>query len=128
MNYIFDTSIIIDALRRGIKARGVFAKFDKIDDNLFISSITGFELFSGKSSKDKKQSGRISKLLAHFIVIDLNWKIAKMAGDIYRDSVKGLEVPDYIVAATAMEIGAQVATLNKKHFQKIPGVSIYQTP
>jgi tRNA(fMet)-specific endonuclease VapC len=125
MNYIFDTSIIIDALRRGVKARGVFAEFDKTDDNLFISSITGFELFSGESSKNNEQSEKINRLLGHFTVVDLTWKISKMAGNIYRDGVKGLEVPDYIVAATAMEIGAQVVTLNKKHFTKIFGINIY---
>ena len=125
MNYIFDTSIIIDALRQNKKARELFAVFDNSDDRLFISSITGFELFSGKSSKDTKQKDRINKLLGYFTEVDLNWKISKLAGEIYRDKIKELEVPDYIIAATALEIGAQVVTLNQKHFQKIPGLSIY---
>jgi len=126
MNYIFDTNIIIDALRQNKKARQLFVDFDGALDNLFISSITAFELFSGKSSKDTTQSERITKLLSHFTEIDLNWKISKLAGEIYRDKVKGLEVPDYIIAATAMEIGAQVVTLNKKHFTQIPNLMIYQ--
>jgi hypothetical protein len=127
MNYVFDTSIIIDALRQNKKAREVFVDFNNTDNQLFISSITGFELFSGKSSKDTKQTERINKLLRYFTEVDLNWKISKLAGEIYRDKIKSLEVPDYIVAATALELGAQVVTLNVRHFQKIPGLSIYST-
>ncbi|HCR35890.1 hypothetical protein A2130_04830 [Candidatus Woesebacteria bacterium GWC2_33_12] len=125
MNYIFDTNIIIDALRQNKKARQVFANFDGVVDHLFISTITAFELFSGKSSKDTIQSERMSKLLSHFTEVDLNWKISKIAGEIYRDKIKGLEVPDYIIAATAMEIGAQIVTLNKKHFSQIPNLMLY---
>jgi len=125
MNYIFDTNIIIDALRQNKKAREVFKKFDNNNDHLFISSITGFELFSGSGSKDPKEKQRMDQLMKYFTEVDLTWKISKLAGEIYRDEVKILEVPDYIIAATAMEIGAQVVTLNKKHFSQIPNLMLY---
>lgn len=125
MNYIFDTSFIIDALRLKKKAREVLSLFENTNDHLFTSSIIGFELFSGESSKKPDQARRIRKFLDYFTVIDVNWEISRRAGEIYRDKVQGLEVPDYIVAATAIEIGAQVVTLNKKHFQKIPGVAVF---
>lgn len=125
MNYIFDTSIIIDALRQNKKAREVFKKFDNNNHHLFVSSIIGFELHSGKSSTDENQIKQINKLMSYFTEVDLTWKISKIAGEIYRDQTKILEVPDYIIAATAMEIGAQVVTLNKKHFSQIPNLMIY---
>lgn len=127
MNYIFDTSIIIDGLRQDKKAEEIFSKFEDTDDHLFISSITIFELFSGKSSKNKKQKKMIDDFLRYFTEVDINLKIAKVAGEIYRDKTKDLGVPDYIIAATAMELGAQVVTLNTRHFKKIPGLSIYST-
>lgn len=126
MNYIFDTSVIIDALRQNKSAEVVFSKFEDTDHHLFISSITILELFSGKSSKDKKQVKTISDFLEYFTEIDVNSKIAKVAGEIYRDITKDLGVPDYIIAATAIEIGAQVVTLNKKHFSQIPQVVVYE--
>lgn len=125
MNYIFDTSIIIDALRQNKKAREVFKKFDNNNDHIFVSSITGFELFSGSGSKDMVQRKNIELFMRYFTEVDLTWKISKHAGEIYRDKVKGLEVPDYIIAATAMEIGAQIVTLNKKHFNQIPNLMLY---
>lgn len=125
MNYIFDTNIIIDALRQNKKAREVFKKFDNNNDHLFISSITGFELFSGSSSKDSKERQRMDQLMKYFTEVDLNWKISKIAGEIYKDEAKNLEVPDYIIAATAKEIGAQIVTLNTKHFRQISNVMLY---
>lgn len=126
MNYIFDTSIIIDALRQNKNAREIFKKFDNNNDHLFVSTVVGFELFSGGSSKDSAQRKNIELFMKYFTEVDLTWKISKLAGEIYRDNIKSLEVPDYIIAATAMEIGAQVVTLNKKHFSQIPNLMIYQ--
>ena len=128
MNFVFDTSIIIDGLRRKKEAKEILTKFENTNYFLFIPSIVGFELFSGQSTKKAEQARDINDFLDYFKIVDLNWNIAKMAGKMYRDGVKGLALADYIIAATAMEIGAQVVTLNKKHFSKIPGVSIYQIP
>lgn len=125
MNYIFDTSFIIDALRLRKNTREILSGFEKSENNLFVPTIVGFELFSGKSSKDQDQIKNIKNFLNYFSPIDLTWKISQRAGAIFRDVTHDLEVPDYIVAATAIEIGAQVVTLNKKHFQKIPQVVIY---
>ncbi|SRR5258705_5961096 len=125
MRYIFDTSILIDGLRTGKNARDTVALFDNKDNFLYISSITAFELFAGLSSKKIDQIKKIKKLLDYFEIIDLNWNIGKIAGEIYRDKAKNLQVPDYIIAATALEIGATVVTLNKKHFEKIENLLIY---
>jgi len=125
MNYIFDTSVIIDGLRQKKKARDIFLNFDNTNDHLFISSVSGFELFSGTSSRNKIQQKRIKNLLSFFTAVDLSWDISVRAGEIFREGIKDLEVPDYIIAASAIEIGAQVVTLNTKHFAKIPGLSIY---
>ncbi len=127
MRLIIDTSIIIDELRGGKKWDGLVDGFKKKDAELFLPSIVIFEIFSGQSSKNKKIKNKIDSLLSYFRLVDLSDGIAQRAGEIYRDNDSTLGVIDYIIAATAMEIGAQVVTLNKKHFQKIPGVSIYQT-
>ena len=126
MKLVVDTSILIDKLRGG-------KKWDKflsvLDDNieLCLPSIVIFELFSGHSSKKNQVSSKISNFRKFFSEIDLTPEIAKRAGEMNRDIVGGLDLPDYIIAATAIEMGAKIVTLNKKHFSKIPGVSIYQT-
>lgn len=125
MNFVFDTNIIIDGLRQKREAKEILAEFEKTNNFLFVPSIVGFELFSGQSTKNSGQVRNINEFLNFFKTVDLNWNIAIMAGKIYRDGVRGLALADYIIAATAIEIGAQVVTLNKKHFQNIPGISLY---
>ena len=127
MKLIIDTNIIIDELRGGKKWDDLVGGFRKIDAELFLPSIVIFEIFSGQSSKNRKIKDKIDNLLGHFRLIDLSEGIAQKAGEIYRDNDSTLGVIDYIIAATAIEIGAQVVTLNKKHFSKIPGVSVYET-
>lgn len=127
MRLIIDTSIIIDELRGGKKWNRLVNEFKKNDTELFLPSIVIFEIFSGQSSKNKKIKDKINNLLSYFQLIDLSEGVAQKAGEIYRDDDSALGVVDYVIAATAMEVGAQIVTLNKKHFSKIPGISIYQT-
>ena len=125
MKLVFDTSIIIDALRRKSRAKEALLRFEESDDEIMLPSIVGFELFSGESSRKSGQARSITAFLKYFEIVDLNWSIATKAGEIFRGGVKGLGVTDYIVAATALEMGAEVVTLNEKYFVKIPGLSIY---
>ena len=92
---------------------------------LYLPSIILFELFSGLSSRKTGVANKISEIRKYFTEVDLTPEIAKRAGEMNRDVAGSLDLPDYIIAATTLEIGAQVVTLNQKHFQKIPGLSIY---
>ena len=95
------------------------------DFHLTLSSMAILELFSGKSTRNIKVEKKIEELISKFEIKDIDRKVSKRAGILMRDNKITIGLADYILAATAMEIGAQVVTLNKKHFQKIPGLSIY---
>lgn len=126
MKLVFDTNILIESLRLKRNAINFIKKIESEDYKLFISSIVIFELFSGKSTRDKEQVKSIGNLLKFFEIVDIDKNIARKAGELYRDYSPVLQVPDYIVAATALELEAFVVTLNIKHFQKIPGIMIYR--
>ena len=124
MNLVCDTSILIYKLRGGKKWDEFVAVIGK-DAELFLPSIVVFELYSGQSSKDKEVEKNLRRVVGYFEVVELTRKISKIAGEIYRDQAKDLEVPDYIVAATALEMDAEVVTLNKKHFVNVKGLRIF---
>ena len=126
MKFVFDTSVIIDSLRRSVGVREMVGKFDGTDDELYVPSMVGFELFSGESTKESEIVGEILKYLKYFEVAESTWVIARRAGDIHRSGVRGLQVPDYVIAATALELGAEVVTLNRKHFERVPGIKVFQ--
>lgn len=124
MRLVVDSSILIDSLRGGPIWEEVLQNA-KEDLELFLPTIVIFELFSGKSSKDSIAQKQIHQLLKFFRKIELNQKIARHAGELRRDAGKNIDSEDCIIAASAMDIGGTVLTLNKKHFAQIPGLSIY---
>lgn len=124
MRYLLDSNILIDHLRGGNVWDNFIKNIDK-DSEIFIPTVVVFELYSGLSSKKPKETKKIDNLQLFLKPVDVTWAIAKKAGEIYRDSKNKYDFPDYIIAATAMEIGAQIVTLNKKHFSQIPNLMLY---
>lgn len=124
MKLVIDTSILIDYLRGGEKWEEIIKQV-KDEGEFFLPTIVIFELFSGQSTNDPEIVKKIMDIIRFCQKVDLSEEIAKRAGQIYRDVTKTIDVPDYIIAATALEIGATVITINKKHFQQIPKLSIY---
>jgi predicted nucleic acid-binding protein len=125
MKLVLDTNIFIDKLRGGTKWDEFLSNIDK-DAEMYLPTIVIFELFSGLSSKKKPIIEEINGFKKYFHQVDLTWNIARRAAEIHRDCPQSTDAFDCIIGATAIEIGAQVVTLNQKHFQKIPGVSIYE--
>jgi len=121
---VVDSSIIIDYLRGG-KKWDEFIDYAPRDTQLFLPTVVIFELFSGSSTKNGRKLQEMIAFIREFQRIDLSESIAKAAGELFRDAKIKIQAADYIVAASALEIGAMVATLNIKHFQKIPGIRIY---
>jgi tRNA(fMet)-specific endonuclease VapC len=61
----------------------------------------------------------------HPVTVD----IARLAGRIEgQEEAKGVRVSfeDLLIGATALHLSYSVATLNLRHFQKIPGLSVVQ--
>lgn len=124
MKLVVDTSILIDHLRGGVAWRDFLARAEK-DIEFFLPTIVIFELYSGKSTQDRHILHKVINLVRLFQTIELDGEIAIRAGELYRDVSKDLQVPDYIIAASALKIGGIVLTLNRKHFKLIPGVSLH---
>lgn len=125
MKIIIDSSVFIDSLRGGKVADVIFNKIEKLDVEIFIPTIVIFELLSGQSSKKSLIRTKITNLIRNFKRIELTEEIAVRAGALYRQLGKNIGVSDYIIAASALEIGGTVITLNTKHFQQIVGLRIY---
>ncbi len=124
MNLVVDSSILIDHLRGGSAWEKVLSKSEK-ELSLFIPTIVIFELFAGQSSRDPSILIKIHQILANFQRIELDERIAKTAGELFRDFDKHIQFQDYIIAASALSMNAQVVTLNTKHFEKISGIEVF---
>jgi predicted nucleic acid-binding protein len=126
MKIIIDSSVFIDFLRGGKAADEIFDKIEELDAEIFIPTIVIFELFSGQSSKKPLIRTKIANLIRNFKRVELTEEIAVRAGELYREFGKHIGVSDYIIAASALSIGGEVLTLNRKHFEQIPNLVLYE--
>ncbi len=124
MKVVVDSSIIIDYLRGG-KKWDEFVDYAPRDTQLFLPTIVIFELFSGNSTKNARKLREMVVFIREFERIDLNENIAQASGEFFRDAKIKIQAADYIIAASALSINATVLTLNNKHFEQIPHLSIY---
>jgi len=116
---LIDTSIVIEYLRSSEREHSTFVKLFK-DNDLCISVISIFELYNGATTEEKKQE--IIELSKEIEVFDFTLETAKIASAIYlelRKKNKLIEFRDILIASSALQFGIEIATLNRKHFERI---------
>jgi predicted nucleic acid-binding protein len=120
---LIDTSILIDHLRKPRKDKTIFYRFAQ-QRELLISAITEFEFSIGATPKNRAY---IEKLLAKLPALPFDSTCVKTAAEIYRDLKARnqlISLPDIFIAATALVHGVPLATLNRKHFERIDNLQL----
>jgi len=131
---ILDTAILIDSERRGEGVedilRRIRAAHGEID--VAISTVSVVELTHGiyraRSAADRARrrtfaDGVFHDLIAHPLTIE----IAELAGRIEGEqAAKGntIDFADLLIGATALNLGFDMATINVRHFERIPGLKV----
>lgn len=114
MNLV-DTDVLIAHLR-GVEAARTWLTEARLSGPLSTSAITIAELTGGMRSGERRE---VWALLSIFTVHPVTDSIARRAGEFmrtYRQSHTGIDVSDYLIAATAETHGLSLATLNTRHF------------
>jgi len=94
-------------------------------DNILVSDVVKAELFFG--AKNKRELNIIKKHLNNFSPLIINTEISKKALELvetYCLSQK-LNLPDALIAATAIFYNTALLTLNTKDFVYIPDIKLY---
>lgn len=120
---VIDTDIIVDYLRAGIgPLEQLLQKAGENKIKLYISAMTVLELYSGRDTA--LQLPAILAIEQKLEVVGLSGSLAKYVAEL-KKKAGNISLPDVIIGGTAMFIGAEVATRNKKHFALIPGIKFY---
>ncbi len=122
---VVDTSIFIEFLRVKEKTK---SNLYRIPDHIriFISAITLYELLMGATNKQKIYD--IEALTQDIVVLPFDGVVAKKASEIYlelRHKNKMIEFRDIFIGATSIINNMPLFTLNRKHFDRIKGIKIY---
>lgn len=134
MGLILDTGILIASERRRESVedilRRVRAAHGEID--IALSTVSVVELTHGiyraRNDADRERRRVFAEGVFQDIVVHpVTLEIAQLAGKIEGEqAAQGIAIAfeDLVIGATALHLGFDVATLNVKHFQLIPGLKI----
>ena len=121
MNLLLDTDVLIYFLRgdKRIKALLLF------NDRFFYSYITRKELLK-KPGLSRGEEEAIMRLLNRLRQVPVDCKIASLADELFKKHRrKGLNIPDALIAATALTRRFILVTFNRKHFHFIPHLILF---
>jgi predicted nucleic acid-binding protein len=116
---LFDSSVLIDHLR-GRPAATELLVASVSEGTALVSVLTRVEIEGGMRSDERHG---VRRLFAALTVVPVTDEIAKSAATMLREfrrSHAGIDLIDYVIAATAKDLGAELATLNLKHFPMFP--------
>ncbi len=111
---VIDTNMLVDVLR-GVPM-AVAALERRADDEVVVPSMVRFEVLAGARPSEMSS---IESLLDVCIDAPVDASIADEAARLarrYMRSHSGIDPIDYVVAATARLLGAELLTRNVKHF------------
>ena len=128
MNYLLDTSVCIDYLRRPDSPMHEW--LDAVDaDSVHLCSVVQAELLLGVRKKPTERNRRnVSRFLAFF---DAGYPFDYAAAEIYADirakleeKGRGIGPQDTQIAAIALLHGATLVTGNPKEFGRVPNLEV----
>jgi toxin FitB len=108
---LLDTDVFIDVLRGA-------RRLDVRAHHVSYSVVTRAELFAGRASDEE----RVARLLSAFREIAVDREIATRAGRLWRTG--RIDMPDALIAATALEHGLELATRNARDFAHVPDLRV----
>lgn len=136
MNYVLDTDVI-SQLSKERPHPGAYAWIrDQEDETVFLCAATMFEIrFGVERMPPGKKRDKVGEFVSTAVprkfphrIIPIERHVADLAARILARSLRenwGMDSMDAIIGATAMANGMGVATLNRKHFERL-GVQLVE--
>lgn len=118
---LLDTTVAIDHLRRMPRAVELVEEIVG-SEGLAASELVRYELLAGARSDELET---IESFCGALEWVPVNRRVARVGGELarrYRPSHGGIEDVDYLIAATALILDAELLTTNVKHFPMLEGL------
>ncbi len=118
---LLDTDVLVEYLRGRPKA---VEYLEGLTSDLYLSVISVAELFAGVKGDEEERS--LKQFLLAFAILPVTEKVARLGGLYRRDfkSSHGTGLADALIAATAVENGANLVTFNRRHFPMVSRITV----
>ena len=120
---VLDTTVVIDHLRGLPEARLLLRELLLSSEPVVASEVVRFELVSGARPGDERG---LEEFFESVVWAPVDERISRVAGALarqYRAAYSGIDDADYLIAATALALNADLLTTNVRHFPMLPGLS-----
>jgi predicted nucleic acid-binding protein len=113
---LIDSDVLIEHLRGNTDARDWLVQARRTSGPLAMSVISVTEIAGGMRSPERREVMRLLGSMQRFEVTEqVAWRAATLMRE-YRRSHSGIGLGDYLIAATALTEGLELATLNVGHY------------
>jgi predicted nucleic acid-binding protein len=119
---LLDTTIAVDHLRGDQAAVDLLRGFVEADETLAASEVVRFELVAGVRDDELPA---LEQFFSAVSWVAVGEDVARAAGELarkYRGANSGIDDADYLTAATALLLEADLLTTNVRHFPMLPGL------
>jgi predicted nucleic acid-binding protein len=117
---LIDTTVAIDHLRGSEAAGALLRRLVHEEEAVFASEAVRFELLAGVRDNELDALEQFFSALS-WVAIDES--VTRAAGALAREHRKahsGIDDVDYLIAATALILDAELLTTNVRHFPMLP--------
>ncbi|CKZ60483.1 Conserved protein of uncharacterised function with PIN domain%2C possible toxin VapC19 [Mycobacterium tuberculosis] len=117
---LIDTTIAVDHLRGDPAAAVLLAELINNGEEIAASELVRFELLAGVRESELAALEAFFSAVVWTLVTE---DIARIGGRLarrYRSSHRGIDDVDYLIAATAIVVDADLLTTNVRHFPMFP--------
>jgi predicted nucleic acid-binding protein len=119
---LVDTSVAIDHLRGVGPATELLHRLTLEDEQLAASEVVRFELLGGVRDAEMEF---LEVFFSTLSWVPVNEEVSRVAGNLARQHRRahgGIRLADYVIAATTLILGAELLTLNVRHFPMLAGL------
>ncbi|GGH65199.1 putative nucleic acid-binding protein [Filimonas zeae] len=120
-----DTSVLIDLFRKTNKENSLLVSLVRLGYSYSISAITEYEIYVGAGLG---QLDYWNTFLQKTSVLAFDSEVAKVASELNKQLKKKrklIDAADLFIASTAIKYRLPLATLNRRHFERIDGLIIF---
>lgn len=131
MRIVVDTSLLIDFTRKKKSNKEDLlwtnlVKYSKGGGHqLIVPPVVIFEFFSGEEMNEPENQKKAEEILNDTVCGNFDLEMAKGAAALLRNNKIKVGTIDYLIAATAISVDGELATLNSKHFEIFEDLKLF---
>jgi predicted nucleic acid-binding protein len=119
---LLDTTVAVDHLRGLAPAVDLLNRLIREEETVAASEVVRFELLAGVRDPELEGLEQFLSVLSWVPVDEAVTRTAGLLARKHRKSYSGIDDVDYLIAATALVVDADLLTTNVRHFPMLVGL------